>query len=51
MHKDDSSVFNKHHVFLPFGSNKTLSYNIRMFDCLVAKAIDRAIDVKAKGEP
>ena len=36
--------------FLPFGSDKTLSYNIRMFDCLVAKAIDSAIEVKGKGE-
>ena len=50
MHKNDSSVFNKHHVFLPFGSNKTLSYNIRMFDCLVANAINSAMEVKAIGE-
>lgn len=48
--ESDGEVFLKHHVLLPYGSERTLSYNIRMFDCLVAKAIDSAIEVKAKGE-
>ena len=44
-------VFLKHHVLLPFGSEKTLSYNIQMFDYLAAKAIDSAIEVRVKAEP
>lgn len=49
--ESDGEVFLKHHVLLPFGSEKTLSYNIQMFDYLATKAIDSALEVRAKGEP
>ena len=49
--ESDGIVYLKHHVLLPFGSEQTLSYNIRMFDYLAAKAIDSATEVKANGEP
>ena len=47
----DGEVFLKHHVLLPYGSERTLSYNIRMFDYLAAKAIDSAKEVKVKAKP
>ena len=46
--ESEGDVFLKHHVLLPFGSEKTLSYNIKMFDYLATKAIDNAKEVKAK---
>ena len=49
--ESNGNVYLKHHVLLPFGSEQTLSYNIRMFDYLAAKAIDSATEVKANGEP
>ena len=49
--ESDGDVFFKHHVLLPFGSEKTLSYNIKMFDYLASKAIDSAKEVKVKAEP
>jgi|MDSW01.1.fsa_nt_gb hypothetical protein len=49
--ESDGIVYLKHHVLLPFGSEQTLSYNIRVFDYLATKAIDSAGKVKANGEP
>ena len=49
--ESDGEVFLKHHVLLPYGSERTLSYNIRMFDYLATKAIDSAKKVKVKAEP
>ena len=49
--ESDGEVFLKHHVLLPYGSERTLSYNIRMFDYLATKAIDSAKEVKVKAEP
>ena len=49
--ESDGEVFLKHHVLLPYGSERTLSYNIRMFDYLATKAIDSAIEVKVKAKP
>ena len=49
--ESEGDVFLKHHVLLPFGSEKTLSYNIKMFDYLASKAIDSAKEVKVKAEP
>ena len=46
--ESEGDVFLKHHVLLPFGSEKTLSYNIKMFDYLATKAIDSAKEVKAE---
>ena len=48
--ESDGKVFFKHHVLLPFASEQTLSLNIKMFDYLAAKAIDKAIEVQAKAE-
>ena len=48
--ESDGDVFFKHHVLLPFGSEKTLSYNIGMFDYLATKAIDSAKEVTVKAE-
>ena len=47
----DGEVFLKHHVLLPYGSERTLSYNIRIFDYLAKKAIDSAKEVKVNGKP
>jgi hypothetical protein len=49
--ESDGDVFFKHHVLLPFGSEKTLSYNIGMFDYLATKALDSAKEVKVKAQP
>lgn len=49
--ESDGEVFLKHHVLLPYGSERTLSYNIRMFDYLATKAIDSAKEVKVNGKP
>ena len=49
--ESEGDVFLKHHVLLPFGSEKTLSYNIKMFDYLATKAIDSALEIKANVEP
>jgi hypothetical protein len=49
--ESDGDVFFKHHVLLPFGSEKTLSYNIGMFNYLATKAIDGAKEVKVKAKP
>ena len=49
--ESDGNVYLKHHVLLPFGSEQTLSYNIRVFDYLATKAIESAVEVKANGEP
>ena len=48
--ESDGKVFFKHHVLLPFASEQTLSYNIKMFDYLAAKAIDKAIETQARAE-
>ena len=48
--KSDGKVFFKHHVLLPFASERTLSHNIIMFDYLAAKAIDKAIETQARAE-
>ena len=49
--ESNGNVYLKHHVLLPFGSEKTLSYNIRVFDYLATKAIDSAKEVTVKAEP
>lgn len=49
--ESNGEVFLKHHVLLPYGSERTLSYNIRMFDYLATKAIDSAKEVKVKAKP
>ena len=49
--ESDGDVFFKHHVLLPFGSEKTLSYNIGIFDYLATKAIDSAKKVKVNSKP
>ena len=46
--ENDGRVLLVHPVVLPFGSEKTLSYNIRMFDYLASKAIANAIASKSK---
>ena len=48
--ESDGDVFFKHHVLLPFGSEKTLSYNIGIFDYLATKAIDSAKEGRVKTE-
>jgi hypothetical protein len=48
--ESDGKVFFKHHVLLPFASEQTLSHNIKMFDFLAAKAIDKAIETQSRAE-
>ena len=44
----DGGVFLVHPVLLPFGSERTLSHNIRVFDYLASKAIENAIASNSK---
>ena len=48
--ENDGGVFLIHPVLLPFGSEKTLSYNLRVFDYLASKAISSALEAGANGE-
>ena len=48
--ESDGKVFFKHHVLLPFASEQTLSLNIKMFEFLAAKAIDKAIETQSRAE-